>query len=46
MSVRILPSNGGSQVHVYARARFGLRDFGVNAGHVMDFAARLERALE
>ena len=40
-SVRILPAEGGSQVLIFARSRFGKGDMGVNKARVEDWAARL-----
>ena len=40
-SVRVLPVDGGSQVVIFARSRFGKGDMGVNRARVEDWAARL-----
>ena len=42
-SVRILPTATGSQVLIFARSRFGQKDFGVNRARVEDWVARLNR---
>lgn len=38
---RILPSNDGSTLAIYSRARYGIRDFGVNRERVERWLARL-----
>ncbi len=40
-SVRILPVDGGSEVAILARSRFGKGDMGVNRARVEDWAKRL-----
>lgn len=42
MSVRAAPAEGGgAQLHIWSRARFGLRDFGVNEARVSAWLDRL-----
>ena len=40
-SVRVVPADGGSQIVIFARSRFGKGDMGVNRARVEDWAARL-----
>jgi uncharacterized protein (DUF1499 family) len=42
-SVHVLPAEGGSQVLIFARSRFGDGDMGVNRARVEDWTARLIR---
>ncbi|MGB0506090.1 MAG: DUF1499 domain-containing protein [Pikeienuella sp.] len=36
-----MPADGGSQLIIYARARYGRKDFGVNRARVLNWLKRL-----
>lgn len=41
ISVRAVPAEGGAQLYIYARARYGGTDFGVNKARVLNWLKRL-----
>lgn len=45
VSIRILARGSGTALHVYARAVYGYRDFGVNSARVARLAEAMQEAL-
>lgn len=41
ISVRAVPADGGAQLHVYSRSRYGRSDFGVNKARVSAWLKKL-----
>ncbi len=45
ISIRLIPDNGGTQMLVFSRSRFGYGDGGINAARVTRWIDRLQAAL-